>query len=323
MCVIFLASKTRPTEEMINRAWDNNSNGAGIAWREKDEVVWEKGIMTPERIHELCAKVPLPFVAHFRVASCGGVKDTLTHPFLVEPAGRLLLKGRTKGGVLFHNGHWNPWNEKLLDAAIASNNPLPEGNDWSDSRAMAWMMHIYGPSLMAILPSQKGILMTPKKFNIFTGGEWTKINDVWCSNDYFWTGRNRHGNTTSSYGRICRAPKCHITAQAGKDFCNKCEREIEDQAKEFAKDINNSVGQSQVNGNTVGGDSPLAKKMFLLAEVTEFHKQGIISKSTLKKYRKANEQRNERGNRGIRALETMLRLSKEIGQSLVTDGPTN
>src|SRR5690242_816977 len=131
MCVIMLASKTRPTEEMIRAAWSKNPDGAGIAWPDRGEVAWEKGIMKVDRILELCAKVPMPYVAHFRVASVGGVKETLTHPFIVSLDAPLMLKGRTKGALLFHNGHWGAWSDQALAAAIHSDNRIPEGNDWS------------------------------------------------------------------------------------------------------------------------------------------------------------------------------------------------
>lgn len=321
MCVIMLVNGTRPTEEMIDRAWNSNKDGAGIAWREKDEVVWEKGIMKVERIQELCAKVPTPYVVHFRVASVGGVKESLTHPFLVSPDANLALKGRTKDAVLFHNGHWGAWNEKALDAAIHSNNKVPPGSDWSDSRAMAWLIHIYGPGVMELLTTQKGVLMTPRKFNIFTGNGWEKINDVWCSNDYFWGGR-RFNNSNQSYGRMCSIGKCTNRVTGNKDVCDSCAKERQEAAKEIGKEgeSKSSVGQSHSTLSIVGGgnaNGPLAK-MFSMAEVESFYKTKAISKSTLKKYRKAHGASGEKGNRGLRALKQMRELSIDIAERLMT-----
>lgn len=320
MCVIMIATKTRPTEEMIEKAWRQNSDGAGIAWREGDHVVWEKGIMQLDKIKALCARVPLQYVAHFRVASVGGVKESLTHPFLVGLEAKLDLKGRTKGAVLFHNGHWGAWNDKVLEAAIHSNNKLPVGADWSDSRAMAYLVSIYGPGLMDVLTGQKGVLMAPEGLKIFTGQSgWDKINDVWCSNDYFWsrTGGFHRGaeNNNNHYRTMCSVGRCTKPRQEGKTMCTDCETEIE--AKKAVK-TDTSVGQSQVEIVTgAKGRGPLAKT-FTMAEVEAYYKAKVISKSAMKKYRKAHESCLEPGNKGIRANKQLVELSASIAERLMS-----
>jgi hypothetical protein len=320
MCVIMIANKTRPTEEMVKRAWDTNSHGAGIAWREgkgaNTEVVWEKGIMELERIQELVAKVPRPFVVHFRIASVGGTKASLTHPFVVSLEAPLPLKGRTKGQLLFHNGHWSEWQGKALDAAIHSNNTLPEGSDWSDTRAMAYMVAIYGKSVMELLPRQKGVVMDPEKFSIFTGDGWEKINDVWCSNDYFWSGRGRHNNTPYSgqqqHGRLCETRTCHERVYvAGETFCWKCREEKKKNVAEISGN-SASVGQSREVSET---QSPLVRT-FSVQEVETYYKAGVVSKSTLKKYRKASSGAAEKGNRGLRAQKELRELTVKISEAL-------
>lgn len=334
MCVIMIASKTRPTEEMVERAFNSNKDGAGIAWKEKDrkgelEVVYEKGIMELPRIAELCAKLPLPYVAHFRVASVGGVKAGLTHPFPITADVRLDLKGRTKGGVLFHNGHWGPWNEKALDAAIHSNNVIPAGSEWSDSRAMAWMTHIYGAGFMELLTSQKGVIMTPDDFDVFTGNGWDKINDVWCSNDFFWSGRryngghhNNHSSTnhsTGHYNKMCSIGKCTRPRQEGKSMCVECETEAT--GTKEGDTLRSSVGQSQQDAVTtpIKLDDPFGHA-FTLAQVEAMAKTGTCSKSQLKKYRKANGNRMEKGNQGIRARKQMRELTATITEKWTQAG---
>jgi hypothetical protein len=331
MCVIMIAGKVRPTEEMIDRAWDHNKHGAGVAWQEKDrkgelEIVYEKGIMEIARIKELCAKLPLPYVVHFRVASVGGVKPELTHPFPITEDVQLDLKGRTKGGVLFHNGHWTPWNEKALDAAIHSNRVIPAGSEWSDSRAMAWMTYIYGPGFMELLTNQKGVIMTPGDLEVYTGSGWEKINNVWCSNDYFWSGRrwaghhqNHNYQHNTGYNKMCSLGKCTRPRQEGKNMCKECEAEATG-AKE-GDSPSSSVGQSQPSTVDIvtGGASPF-KEPFTLAQVEGLAKQGICSKSQLKKYRKANGNRMEKGNRGLRARKQMQELTTAISERWIQHG---
>lgn len=323
MCVIMLVSKARPSEEMVERAWDHNKDGAGFAWREGDEVFWEKGVMTLPRAKELAANLPLPYVAHFRVASVGGVKESLTHPFSVSKDVKLELAGKTKGAVLFHNGHWSAWSDKTLDAAIHSNNKVPEGSDWSDSRAMAWLVHIYGPGFMELLTSQKGVLMTPRKFNIFTGNGWEKINEVWCSNDYFWKGRGYRN--VGHYRKLCSIGKCTNNSQHGKDICESCERETKAMAAEVAGSTAStsgdtaSVGQSQPSavGVATGGIGRPLAHILTMSEVETLYKNGYISKGMLKKYRKANGSILEKGNRGDRARKAMGDLSQDIAERLL------
>lgn len=328
MCVIMLASAVRPTEEMITRAWDHNKDGAGIAWREKDEVVWQKGVMKLDEIQELCLKTPLPYVAHFRVASVGGVKDTLTHPFQVSLEARLDLKGRTKGAVLFHNGHWSQWNDKLIDAIIHSNNQAPEGSDWSDSRAMAWMVKVYGAGFMELLTTQKGVLMTPKKFNVFTGNGWDKINNVWCSNDFFWVGRRYSGTQNQSYSRLCSVGRCTNKPMPGRDICHSCDKQRKDAADTIAKEgdsTSNTVGQSTSAVELIKGgptDGPL-EKILTLEDVEGFYRNKMLSRNKLKAFRKLYNSRHEKGNRGLRALTRLRELSEDIAQSLIETGSVN
>jgi hypothetical protein len=338
MCVIMLVNGTRPTEAMIDAAWKTNPDGAGIAWREgkgdRTEVVWEKGIMQIDRIKELCATAPQPYVVHFRVASCGGVKESLTHPFVVDLGVPLELTGRTKGAVLFHNGHWGAWTDKVMEAAIHSNNRLPAGSDWSDTRGMAYMVAIYGPNVLEMLPSQKGVVMTPTEFNVFTGNGFEKINNVWCSNDYFWGGsRNRsHTNHTGSgshntggfYGKLCSRGHCTNRAMINKDVCWECEKK----GSEVKTETVSSVGQSQNNDKTTalaivsGGveNGPLGQA-FSLDQVINFYKAKLVSKSTLKKYRKAHGNSLQKGKAGERAQKTLCRLSMEMAERLVAGLP--
>lgn len=246
MCVIFWVQKERPSKYMVEKAYDHNDDGAGVASREMNEageavVYWKKGL-DKEQMVEMCATLPLPYVAHFRINSVGGVRPSLTHPFPVHKSGSCALEGRTKGHVLFHNGTWKEWEEYMRQAAIFSNTPLPMGRN-SDTRAMAWLCSIYGPGWMETLPDQKGIIYGPTdaQTQIFDGNGWTKINDVWCSNDYFYkpqqvqqvhnhghmgTGGSSHSNLPTTRGtgmghngKYCRYDMCANQTLDDKGYC--------------------------------------------------------------------------------------------------------
>lgn len=321
MCVILIASEVRPTEEMVQKAWNANDDGAGIAWRENGEVHFEKGIMEVDRIKELIATVPLPFVAHFRIASVGGIDPQLTHPFLVSKTAPLTLKGKTKGAVLFHNGHWGAWNDKALDAAIHSNTEVPDGV-WSDTRAMAWLTSIYGANFMELLPSQKGVLLTPKNTKVFTGNGWEKINDVWCSNDSFWKRGNYYsGGNHSNFGsRICAMGKCTNKAQVTKNICEDCEKKQQEVTTALVVSGNTAGTKTDTAGGAKNTTAPFAQAgTFLTTKEAETrYRAGDMSKSLLKRFRKEHDRLASKNPTAIKkATEKLVELTALANQRLI------
>lgn len=158
--------------------FDANDSGAGIAWRMGEYVHWKKGLEIAE-IQDLCATVPLPYVAHFRIPSCGGSVLELCHPFPIEKSALLDLEGKIKGHVLFHNGHWNDWKKDTKDAALLGGIKLPTGR-WSDSRAMAFLAAHFGLGILEMI-DEKIVAFGLKEVEVFGFG-WNKVNDVWVSN---------------------------------------------------------------------------------------------------------------------------------------------
>lgn len=196
MCVIFVVDDehTRPEEDHIRAAFQSNDDGAGAAWRQDGMVAWRKGLDQAQMI-ELNQSLPVPYVLHFRIASCGGIKSELTHPFEIgtqETAGGV-LEGLTANPVLFHNGHWSDWQRELKDAVYKSRLTLPTG-PWSDTRAMAWMVEKFGPGMLEFIPpTNRLVYFTPAgDFPLY--GDFDKSGNGWsyyrgeflCSNTH-WT----------------------------------------------------------------------------------------------------------------------------------------
>ncbi len=200
MCVILAAIKNqRPSEEMVRRAWSRNDDGGGFAYREMvkevaedgtekmvPELVWKKNLKLEEMV-ELTATAPLPFVAHFRIASSGGIRPDLCHPFPVNYKAPKTLSGRsTTEYVLFTNGDWREWEDYVLKAGWDPRVPDLPGGKWNDTRAMSWLCSIYGINFMDLI-EQKGVAFSATDYEIYVGKDgWRDINGVWCSNDYFW-----------------------------------------------------------------------------------------------------------------------------------------
>lgn len=154
-----------------------NRDGAGIAWREHGKVQWRKGLKE-EEMRDLCLTVPIPYVAHFRIASCGGIKEELTHPFPIGKESSLALKGSTLNPVMFHNGHYHTWKEKLLTMATHGIK-IPTG-PWSDSRLMAFLA---AHSSVNVLPffEEKIVAFGLNDMDIWGTG-WTLVDDIYVSN---------------------------------------------------------------------------------------------------------------------------------------------
>lgn len=95
MCLlVFKSAKSKVSDEKIQNAWNNNSDGAGIAWAMEDGVHMLKGFMTLEdlksKLHLIEGK---PAILHFRIASIGEKSEKNCHPF------------KAGGGwVMAHNG---------------------------------------------------------------------------------------------------------------------------------------------------------------------------------------------------------------------------
>jgi hypothetical protein len=205
MCVICVCSENvRPTEDQVKRMWNHNDHGGGVAWREGGRIHWKKGITKVEEMIELSQTMPFPFVQHFRIASIGGKKAELTHPFVV-PTGdedhsrSLELSGDTDGTVIFHNGHWSAWDHELFAGCQRGKHQVPRG-PWSDSRAMAWLYRYYGVGFLDALPNQRTVVLTPDQLLFGIADGWYKKDGIWFSNgawDYP-TGR----------WTVCRFSKC-------------------------------------------------------------------------------------------------------------------
>ena len=330
MCVIFWVTKTRPTQDMVERAFEHNKDGGGCAWRENEPagadragesvVVWKKGLELDEMI-ELCATMPLPYIAHFRVASIGGIRPSLTHPFPINKNGSLALEGRTREHVLFHNGHWKEWNGYCMSAAVNSSTRIPVGR-WSDTRAMAWLCSIYGNGFMEFLPEQKGVIFGPNDGDtqIFDGNGWSKINDVWCSNDFFMkvTGRG-----LGFQGQFCRLGSCTNTTLDTDGYCfmhpkgmprlNTYTQSGVPTAPTGGSRVPPSPFVSRDPVVEVGGPTKTTKTEIISIETAEtLYKEDRISKKLLKKIRRHWELATAPGKAGKRSEEALRQITSSM-----------
>lgn len=229
MCVVCVAPEDkRPTEEQIRQMWVRNPEGGGIAWRDTVDGVtvvrWKKGLKLPE-MQKLGAELPLPYVLHFRIASIGGPLPELTHPFIATPEWddfiqSLELEGMTTNPVIFHNGHWNGWHDKMMVGCGVKDEEFPRG-PWSDSRAMAFLYRYYGQGFLDTL-DQRTVTFGPDFIEFGIGPGWHQEDSLWFSNNSwkshistlnFGTDRGRH------YTRhvMCQWRNCASTVDLDAD----------------------------------------------------------------------------------------------------------
>jgi hypothetical protein len=190
MCVVCVCDRRRPTPEEVGKMWKTNDHGAGVSWREtlkgQPIVRWRKGLDL-EAVQKACAELPLPFVAHFRIASIGPKIHEMTHPFPVQKNVSLALEGATAGGVLFHNGTWHAWRDKGFDAILKNKVIMPDG-PFSDTRMMALLAHLHGTNILQLIDEKVCVFHPgPTKFvpggiEIFRDKDWYRVDDLLVTN---------------------------------------------------------------------------------------------------------------------------------------------
>ena len=190
MCVIIVMEKKVPSLDIFQRCERANGDGGGIAWKEGGKVHWKKGIKADEIFNIATEKGP-GCVAHFRIGTIGGKVPELCHPFPVTKKAETSLEGSAER-VIFHNGHWSKWDDWCQQMVLMNNAYFP-GGDWSDSRAIAWLIFHSNSSFLRFA-NQKVVMMSGKKADTYYGS-WEEKDGVFYSNLHW-----DHQYTKTSYG---------------------------------------------------------------------------------------------------------------------------
>lgn len=162
--------------EKMNRA---NADGVGVAWAWQGVVYWSKTTtVDPKEVMDLIdGWNNCPRLVHFRLATAGGTKPELCHPFEISDRANCAPEGQGKR-IMIHNGHWSRWSEiaKLLD----DEGLLPDKGPWSDSRLAAFLA-AQDPDWLVALGGRVGLL--DSSGNIQRLGDWTQLREgIYVSN---------------------------------------------------------------------------------------------------------------------------------------------
>lgn len=173
MCCIAACYRDRLTDDLIDSMLVWNQDGFGMAWIEKGKVRWQKGLDTITA--KLFARhLPLPYVAHARLATVGSEKFALAHPFPIERGSSTKLKGSARR-VLFHNGHVSNW--RALVRASDGKQTTSMGDKWSDSRAIAHVIATRGLKILDDLHGNRFAVLSPKGI-VRYGDGWGQANEL-------------------------------------------------------------------------------------------------------------------------------------------------
>ncbi len=212
MCVISLVEDgVFPSKKTLKQMESLNSDGGSIAWLNKNGTKsYKKGIKAKE-IHSIINKRLIPqgietAIIHFRIASIGGVKKKLCHPFEISSKVDLNLEtNNTTKDLLFHNGTWSEYAEELVEYLKKQKAPItiPRG-EYSDSRIMAYLAHKIGHKGMAkLVKGWNKVAVLTSKGIIKYGNNWCEVKNNECSNNYFVptknTGWGGYNNAFTSY----------------------------------------------------------------------------------------------------------------------------
>ncbi len=179
MCCIAACYLERLTDQMIDDMCLFNNDGFGMAWIEGGKVRWQKGL-DDIKAKLFARHLPLPYVAHARMATVGGDGKALAHPFPIEKGSSVKLRGKANR-VLFHNGHIQDW-RAIVHASDGRRAPIL-GNKWSDSRAIAHVMATRGKGLLRKLAGNRFAILTTEGIERFGHG-WEQSDEeptVWLS----------------------------------------------------------------------------------------------------------------------------------------------
>lgn len=207
MCVIYCGAdaSSLPSDREMEQGAKRNDDGAGVAYLKNKQIHWVKGLDSnvdhvKKVLHD--NKVKGPYAIHFRTASIGGKLEELTHPFPVTPNVEDWLAGRTSV-MLMHNGHIHDWEKHFLATMYNNNGLCPEG-EWSDSRALAYIVAMKGPGVVNFIRGQSRVLL-------FSASPYSNPEDGDCPHfrmfgSWIWEKSTKHWQSVSTTPQSTKTP---------------------------------------------------------------------------------------------------------------------
>ena len=197
MCILICkpAGAAAPSLEVLKKCIKANPDGAGLAWASGGVLHIAKGFTTAEELAAALANVPTdaPAIIHARIATHGGVRAGLCHPFRL--AGDYAATEQTgefaDGAAIAHNG-------------VFFGQKVPDGQ--SETQAfiinILWPLELYGggavrPEFAKLIASTAGC---SNKLAILTAdGRFAKFGDGWIEDGGCYYSNNSYNRPAVSY----------------------------------------------------------------------------------------------------------------------------
>jgi hypothetical protein len=188
MCVIAISLGEKVSREVFERMWRSNDDGFGLIYRARGGAGILKGIMDEEEAWEVYSQLPegVPHVLHFRLATHGGVRPELTHPFVVSEGSPILEAGVVKEPALAHNGIWGLYAAKQKEVGLRLDGPV------SDSRVLAaWLgrlvrerplREVLEAHYAEVVSAGRVVVVDPTTWRIHVVGDWIREGPFLFSN---------------------------------------------------------------------------------------------------------------------------------------------
>lgn len=183
MCVIIVAEKgIKVPMENLEKAWNANSDGAGMCYLDSGLVRIRKGFMKFDEFKQALREVPLNVdrMFHFRIATAGRVTPGMTHPYPVEMNLKAMYATDMRTSMAcMHNGVISWCNPPLGSAASFSDSMAFIANYLYPVRKDV-MDNIAIQMLISYATSSKFGIMTPN--GVVRIGNFVEIDGVYYSN---------------------------------------------------------------------------------------------------------------------------------------------
>ena len=176
MCVILYApSNINIKEEKIKRAFEVNSNGAGVMWYDHSgNVHYVKGFTKVDQLLRFFNSLDksLPRAIHCRIATSGKVSEATCHPFpIVEDIEKMKVpSGMSETGCLMHNGifsHYTPKGGMTSDHS--------DTMEYTSKVVFPVIEFIDNPGVLRLLNEMTSrVLLFLPKFRVLKFGSWDK-----------------------------------------------------------------------------------------------------------------------------------------------------
>lgn len=262
MCILCYAEDRKLTRTEFENCWISNDDGVGIAYREKGQNVYIKGLMTLKDAWDAYQKVEtLPHAVHFRLTSTGKKVPDLTHPFIVENNSSIQMKYKGEKPLLFHNGTILGWESYLMSLSLQTGK-VPEG-EINDTRVAAMLIARLGEKALQFMAG-RFILWRADKAILY--GHFEEEKGVFFSNtsyrtayvynykkketsgdtitntganedpdlesmteeeleDFFFEGSKKKNKKKGKYCK-CKEPYLYLNTKKDKYYCHDCKKEV-------------------------------------------------------------------------------------------------